>query len=252
MDQNHAYHQLKVAPEGTLFAAFTLPLGFYELVRVSFWLLNQPVCFPRFMEHCLEGIGHEFVIPYLDDILFYSASFEDHLSHLFQVLHWLKKYDTKIRGSNPQLFKREVSYLRRLILSEKYKADAKNIAAVQEKIKWPLKSFTELRSIRGFIDWTHVFDDPFSELLKRQAENQRNKLLPWKPIHQNALDNLLNWLKPSPLLAYPGLWETIHTDATYRCIRKEFRLCVVSDTGWVIEDTWIWKYSLFRCKSQIS
>ena len=86
------------------------------------------------MEHRLEGIGHEFVIPYLDDILFYSASFEDHLSHLFQVLHWLKKYDTKIRGSKRQLFKREVSYLRRLILSEKCKADAKNIAAVQEKI----------------------------------------------------------------------------------------------------------------------
>lgn len=70
---------MKVAPKCTKFTAFTYLLGFYEWVLVLFGSINEPVCFPWFMEHFLEGIGDNFVVPCPDDLLLYSVSFEDRL-----------------------------------------------------------------------------------------------------------------------------------------------------------------------------
>lgn len=81
------------------------------------------------MKHCLEGINVDFVGLYLGG-LNYSALFEDYFSHVLQVLHRLKKYSFKIKASEIQLFKGELSCLGRLISNEGQSADPKNIAAV--------------------------------------------------------------------------------------------------------------------------
>ena len=102
--------------------------------------MNTPAGFQHFMEHCLEGIRDEFVTQCLDDLIIYSATFEDHLNHLQQVFQWLRKSGIKVKASKCQLFKKEVSYLGRLVSPEDYNADPKNVAAVKLRIKSPSKT----------------------------------------------------------------------------------------------------------------
>ena len=108
--------------------------------------MNAPAGFQRFMEHCLEGIRDEFVTPYLDDLTVYSTTFEDNLNHLQQVFQRLRKSGIKVKASKCQIFKKEVSYLGRLVSSEGYTAGPQNVAAVKSRIKSPPKSITELRT----------------------------------------------------------------------------------------------------------
>ena len=74
------------------YIAFITPWGFYEWVRVLFGLMNAPACFKCFKEQCLHAYQVEFVIPHLNDVLIYFATFDEHLHNLKLVLHRLKQY----------------------------------------------------------------------------------------------------------------------------------------------------------------
>ena len=92
--------------EGRKFTAFLTPWGFYERLHIPFGLMNAPACFQRFMEPCLGKYRHDFVIPYLDDLLVYSGSFEAHLKQCKIGATKVRKYGIKIKASKCQLFKR--------------------------------------------------------------------------------------------------------------------------------------------------
>ena len=89
------------------------------------------------MEQCLDGYQDDFVIPYLDDL-------DKHLQYQKLVFQRLKKFDIKIKASRGKLFYGEVSYLSRLVSSEGYTADPKNILAVTSKINKKPKTNSEL------------------------------------------------------------------------------------------------------------
>ena len=222
LDQSKAYYQLKLDPECRKYTAFITPWGFYEWVRIPFGLMNAPACFQRFMEHCLEGIRDDFVTAYLDDLIVYSATFNEHLDHLSKVFQRLRKYGIKIKAQKCQLFKKEISYLGRLVSSEGYTADPKNIAAIKSKIKSPPKNITELRSTLGLVGYFRrsipnfsKLANPLYSLLKSDPEKKERELI-WKQEHQEALDQLLHHLTVPPLLAYPDFNNSfiLHTDAS--------------------------------------
>ena len=99
LDRSKTYHQLYLEPERHQFTAFLTPWGFYEWVRVPFGLLNASACFQRFMGQCLDSYRDDFVIPYLDDLLIYSSSFDEQLQYLKLVSQRLKNFGIKIKVS---------------------------------------------------------------------------------------------------------------------------------------------------------
>lgn len=101
--------------------AFVTPWGLYECEHIPFGLTNAPGGFQRYMEQCLEGLQDSMCIPYLDDIIVFSLTFEMHLDHVKQVLQRLREYDIKLKPRKCELLKKEVKYLGYVVSGQGYR-----------------------------------------------------------------------------------------------------------------------------------
>jgi hypothetical protein len=86
LDSAGAYHSVEIHPESREYTAFTTPFGQYQFARMPFGLSNAGACYSRLVSLALQYLPGTFALAYLDDIIIYSKSLEEHLEHLEQVL----------------------------------------------------------------------------------------------------------------------------------------------------------------------
>ena len=153
LDQGKAYYQGFMSKESRAATAFVTPWGLYEWVRIPFGLMNAPANFQRFMERCLSDLRDKVAIPYLDDIIVFSRTFEAHVEHLREVLRKLRQHEAKLKPRKCSLFKREVRFLGRIVSGDGYRMDPESVKAV-EKLKERLpKTVGEVRQLAGILSY---------------------------------------------------------------------------------------------------
>ena len=229
LDQGKAYHQGFLTPESQPLTAFITPRGLYEWIRIPFGLSNAPASFQRFMETCLGDLRDEICIPYLDDIIVFSSTFEDHIEHLRTVFQRLKKYGVKLKPKKCTMFKREVVFLGRVVSAQGYKLDPSTMAPILRLKDTSPKTVNEVRKLMGFLNYYRRYIENFSRIAKpiynlvktpetdgkgKSTSTAKqlggNNPVSWTSTHQSALEKLIKCLVSAPVMAtIPSLEKSI-------------------------------------------
>ena len=226
LDLKAGYWQVEMAEECKAYTAFTCgPLGFYECDTMPFGATNAPATFQRLMHDCLGELNMNWCIVYLDDIIIFSDTKEEHLKRLEAVFQKLCAAGLKLKPSKCFFFKEEIEYLEHVVSGKGISTNPKKIEAVS---KWPTpRTVYDVRSFLGFVGYYRRFIKNFSKITKpiREVitglENQSKRAakktyIEWSDAADTAFEQLKAMCVSTPILAYPNyqLPFTLHTDSS--------------------------------------
>ena len=250
LDQGKAYHQGYMHPESRHLTAFVTPYGLHEWVRIPFGLKNAPAVYQRCMESALEGLNHNICEVYLDDVIVFSKTFDEHVENLRKVLQALRKKGMKLRVDKCDLFKKEVLYLGKIVSSEGYRPDPKDTSALQTLTEQTPQTVGNVRKLltgyyrRYLRDYSKRVKPVFSLLTQTEhpssttkakrmkKQNVRGKQnsggqvpsrtpIKWLTSHQKILEDFIEELTNPPIMAFPDFEKPfiLHTDASHDGLR---------------------------------
>nr|GEX49590.1 hypothetical protein [Tanacetum cinerariifolium] len=197
------YHQLRVHEDDILKTAFRTRYGHFEFTVIPFGLTNTPVVFMDLMNRVCWPYLDKFVIVFIDDILIYSKTREEHVEHLRLVLRLLKREKLYAKFSKCEFWLREVQFLRHVINGNEIHVDPSKIEAVKN---WKApRTLTEVRSFLGFTGYYRRFIKNFSKIAKSLTIlTQKCKTFDWGEEHELAFQTLKDKLCNAPVLALPN------------------------------------------------
>ena len=118
-------------------------------------LSNSAPVFERLMEKVLFGLTWKICLVYLDDIIIFSRSFEEHVENLKEVFERLKEANLKLSPKKCHFFKKQVKFLGHIVSENGVSTDPSKIQAVKD---WPVpKNVKEVRSFVGLTSYYRKF-----------------------------------------------------------------------------------------------
>jgi len=162
IDLRSGYHQIKVKDEDMQKTAFRTRYGHYEYSVMPFGVTNAPGVFMKYMNRIFHAYLARFVVVFIDDILVYSKSKEEHVEHLKIVLQVLKEKKLYAKLSKSEFWLNEVSFLGHVISGSGIVVDPSKVDVVSQ---WETsKSVIEARSFLGLAGYYRRFIEGFSKL----------------------------------------------------------------------------------------
>lgn len=220
LDLASGYWQVELDPADKEKTAFSTSKGHFEFNVMPFGLTNAPATFQRLMECVLAGISGEQCLTYLDDIIVFSNTFQEHIQRLDAVLNRLRAANLKLRPEKCHFAQHQVRYLGHIISSEGVHPDPEKVAPISN-LSAPtntkqLKHFLGLSSYyRKFIQNYAAIAEPLYKLLRKNSPG-----FVWSTECQNAFKMLQERLITPPILAYPkfDIPFIVSTDASTTAI----------------------------------
>lgn len=215
LDLASGFHQIPMDPNSREKTAFSARFKKLEFNRMPFGLRNSPPTFQRLMDRLLSGLQGTELFVYMDDIVIYGTSLEDHDRKLRALLGRLKEAGLTLQPDKCFFLRKEITYLGHLITKDGVKMDPQKIQAVKNfpipRNRKNIKQFLGLVGYyRRFIKDFAKIAKPLNNILKKQVSFK------WNGDQQTAFDTLCDKICTEPILQYPNFRRpfSITTDAS--------------------------------------
>ena len=205
LDCNSGYWKIPLHEADRDKTTFCSHAGTFRFLRMPFGLRNAPATFQRAIDIILSGLKWRTCLVYLDDIIIYSTSREDHFHHVDEVLTTLRDAGLSLKLKKCHFFKEAVDYLGHVIRPGRLEVAEKNTAALKEaklpRNQTELKSFLGLCNVyRRFVARFAAIAAPLTALLRKETPFN---LPPFTEDQKRAFDTLRERLLSPPILALP-------------------------------------------------
>lgn len=200
LDLCAGFNQIRLAPGEEHKTAFQTHWGQFEFNMMVFGLTGAPNSFQGAMNSTLQSLLRKCVLVFFDDILIYSATYEEHIQHLAQVFELLSKDQWLVKLSKCKFTRQSIAYLGHVVSANGVSTDPSKIEVVSS---WPIpKDIKELHSFLGlagyyrkFVQHFAIIARPLTDLLKKGT------LLIWTSAHTTTFETLKQALVTAPVLA---------------------------------------------------
>jgi hypothetical protein len=218
-DMSSAYNQCPIHPDDIHKTAFITPLGHFEFTVLPFGLTNAPTAFQRLMTQIFQPYLNKFVVTFLDDVVTYSRTEEDHLRHIGLVLAKLDEFGLKMKLSKCSFAQASIPYLGFIVSGTSLRMDPAKVAAVAD---WPLPSDQQgIRSFLGFTGFYRRFIRDYATIAAPLTDLTKTTVpfpatLP--PAAVDAFNTIKTAVISAPVLTLPDTGPTatfeLYTDAS--------------------------------------
>ena len=194
-----------MSPEDSHKTAFSTPYGHYEFDRMPFGLKNAPATFQRLMDLVLTGIQGTELFVYLDEIVLYANSLEEHEEKFNKLMERLTAANLKLQPDKCEFLRPEVAYLGHIIDKEGIRPEPKKLGVKKFPIPKNSKNIKQFLGLAGyyrrFIDGFSKIATPLNQLLKKDVKFN------WSEKQQEAFERLKEKLCEEPLLQRPDFTQ---------------------------------------------
>lgn len=217
IDLKSGYHQIRVKEDDIPKTAFRTRYGHYEYLVMPFGVTNAPAIFMNYMNRIFHAFLDNFVVVFIDDILIYSKSKEEHKGHLHKVLQVLKEKQLYANLGKCEFWLEDVKFLGHVISKDGIAVDPIKVEAV---VAWERpKTAAEIRSFVGLAGYYRRFIEGFSKIVSPLTQlTKKNQIFAWTEECEKSFELMKEKLTTSPVLVLPQPDEPyeVYCDASYQ------------------------------------
>ena len=213
LDLRAGYHHIPLDKPSIPKTAFNSPFSKFEYVKVPFGLAQAPAYFQELMTGILKDFN--FAIAYLDDIIIFSKTPQEHLLHIRMVFKKLKSANLSMKKSKCSFFSKEIQYLGHILSATGIRPLPAKTHAIQHM--QPPTTPKQVRAFLGLVRYYRKFIKGFAKIAKPLTLLTRQQVkFEWTPEHHTTFLHLKEAIVQAPILHYPNPDKKyiVYTDAS--------------------------------------
>ena len=214
IDLRSGYYHIGLTRESRAKSAFVMPMGKWQFKRTPFGLSQAPAYFQLLIDKVLMGCKN-FAMGYLDDIIIFSKTEEEHLQHLEEIFVRLRKFGLKMKHEKCSFFKKHIQYLGHLVSEKGFEPLSEKLESIH-KMPAP-RTAKEVKQFLGLIGYYRKFVPHFADISRPLTKLTRhNVVFEWTDQCSKAFNHLCELLMEYPILRYPDPTQgyILYTDAS--------------------------------------
>ena len=219
LDLRSGYWQVPMREDSIEKTAIATHVGLFQFKRMPFGLANGPAVFQRLMNQILAPLVGKTVMVYIDDIVVFSKTEEEHAQHIHQVLQLLKEHDLVVQSSKCHFAMTELKLLGYIVSKDGIRSDPKKVEAIRDMA--PPHDVRGIRSFIGMVGYYRQLVPNFAEMAQPLlAMTKKYARFEWTEECQRSWEKLREMLMSDTILAYPQVNKPykLFTDASKYCV----------------------------------